>query len=320
MAQVVISYSRVDRELVDALLTLLRALPEMKRAIYWDKDFEPGEDWFEQIRRAIDVAPLVFVFWCCHSSDSRQVQREVDYAFSKGRKVVPVLLDDTPLSPQLAAIHGIDLRFAVHHSRALSALGADSVNQLRAEFSGELRKVDRRWSRWTAVGLLAAGVGTVGVGLWLNSQRAFIAPPMFAFTWEPEPQDPPGGEETKILVGLKNKGHGPAFDVRVRYHITLATSAPPEPEWALLLPSEPITVLPRADEEPYVNQEIGFRFWGLGIHEYRSKKKRIYGWFEITYSDITGSQRTRACVMREFGLPLDEWYACDGHIVSQIDP
>jgi hypothetical protein len=38
------------------------------------------------------------------------------YALDRRKRVIPVLLDDTPLSDELALIHGIDLRKAVAHN------------------------------------------------------------------------------------------------------------------------------------------------------------------------------------------------------------
>jgi hypothetical protein len=119
VATLVISYSRSDRTQVRAVVALLRAaLRDIEKAVFWDEDFEPGDSWFEQIRRHIDEAPQLFVFWCHHAARSEQVRREFLYAFACGKRVVPVLLDSTVLAPELAPIHGIDLREAVLHTPA----------------------------------------------------------------------------------------------------------------------------------------------------------------------------------------------------------
>ena len=117
MAVLVISYSREDRTSVRQLVSLLRsALQGVERALFWDEDFEPGDLWFEQIQKQIDTTEQLFVFWCSHSAQSPQVNREFSYAFERNKRVVPVLLDNTPLSPELAPIHGIDLRAVVAHN------------------------------------------------------------------------------------------------------------------------------------------------------------------------------------------------------------
>jgi hypothetical protein len=117
MAVLVISYSRADQAQVRALVALLKGgLRNVEKAIYWDDQFEPGEPWFEQLKTHIDASPQLFVFWCDHSRASEQVRREFTYALERQKRVVPVLLDDTPLAPELAPIHGIDLRGAVRHT------------------------------------------------------------------------------------------------------------------------------------------------------------------------------------------------------------
>ena len=116
MATLVISYARADQPLVRGVVKLLRAaMSEIDDAVYWDEDFEPGAAWFDQIKRSIDDAPQLFVFWCAHSAVSSQVLEELMYAINAGKVVVPVLLDDTSLSASLAPIHGVDLRTAVRH-------------------------------------------------------------------------------------------------------------------------------------------------------------------------------------------------------------
>jgi len=122
MALLVISYSRDDQPQVRALVSLLRAgLRDIERAVYWDEQFEPGEPWFDQLKAYIDAAPQLFVFWCVHANTSPQVRREFTYALAKDKRVVPVLLDDTPLAAELAPIHGIDLRGAIRHGRKMGA-------------------------------------------------------------------------------------------------------------------------------------------------------------------------------------------------------
>jgi TIR domain len=90
-------------------------LPELDEVVFWDQDLTPGEEWFPRICAAIDRSQHLFVFWCSHSAASVEVQREFLYALSRKKRVVPLLVDNTPLAPELAAIHGIDLRKVVVH-------------------------------------------------------------------------------------------------------------------------------------------------------------------------------------------------------------
>jgi len=115
MALLVISYSRKDQRIIRAVVKLLRSAMQetIEKAVYWDDDFEPGEEWFNQIKQYIEDAPQLFVFWCGHSYVSTQVRREFRYALKRKKRVVPILLDNTPLTNLLKNIHGIDLRDAI---------------------------------------------------------------------------------------------------------------------------------------------------------------------------------------------------------------
>jgi TIR domain len=124
MAILVISYSREDQQQVRAVVALLESMlrdMDIEKAVYWDADFEPGDPWFEQMQGYIDATPQLFVFWCAHSARSRQVKREYEYAFAEGKRVVPVLLDGTPMARKLGRIHGIDLRGAFAHAPAVDS-------------------------------------------------------------------------------------------------------------------------------------------------------------------------------------------------------
>jgi hypothetical protein len=119
VATLVISYSRADQAQVRAVVSLLQgALSDVEETIFWDGQLELGEPRFQQLKTHIDAAPQLFVFWCGHSSSSAEVRREFVYALQQRKRVIPVLLDDTPLADELAPIHGIDLRGAIRHRRS----------------------------------------------------------------------------------------------------------------------------------------------------------------------------------------------------------
>jgi len=116
MATLVLSYSRVDRALIHLVVVFLKSwLREIDPIVFWDRDLENGPYWRQEFRRVIHAAPQLFVFWCSHASESAQVRSEFQYALTHGKRVVPVLLDDTPLPPELAGSQSIDLRRAVRH-------------------------------------------------------------------------------------------------------------------------------------------------------------------------------------------------------------
>ena len=116
MAKLVISYSHADQTLVRSLVALISgAYPDVKEAVFWDADLVPGELWFDQLKQHIDTAPQLFVCWCRHAALSAEVKREYAYALAANKRVVPVLMDRTPLVPELSLIHGIDVRPMIRH-------------------------------------------------------------------------------------------------------------------------------------------------------------------------------------------------------------
>jgi hypothetical protein len=63
MAILVSSYSRADHTLVHAVVTLLKsASRDIERAVFWDADITPGDQWWTELQRHIDEAPQLFVF------------------------------------------------------------------------------------------------------------------------------------------------------------------------------------------------------------------------------------------------------------------
>jgi TIR domain len=106
--RVFVSYSRKDAELVGPLVQLLRMTGE---PVFLDTDsIPPGCRWRAVLTDAIDGCEMFLVFWCCHSSASVEVKKECSQALELRKRLVPVLLDDTQLSPELAEYQTIDLR------------------------------------------------------------------------------------------------------------------------------------------------------------------------------------------------------------------
>jgi hypothetical protein len=98
------------------MVLLLRAgIPTIRRGVFWNEDFEPGEEWFNQFTAELLQANRMFVFWCAHALDSEQVFRAYDFALSHSCVVVPILLDETPLPDALKSIHAVDLREMFRH-------------------------------------------------------------------------------------------------------------------------------------------------------------------------------------------------------------
>lgn len=125
-AFIFVSYSRNDVKLITPIVRLLRltiaGVPSVNgkswEFVFQDIDnLEPGQEWQKQIDEAILQAEKIFVFWCRHAMQSSQVQREYTLALAHNKIVVPILLDDTPLSVALQGIGGLDLRQLTRHSK-----------------------------------------------------------------------------------------------------------------------------------------------------------------------------------------------------------
>lgn len=112
--QVFISYSRKDADLISPLVKLLRL--DGKR-VFRDLDcINPGEKWDEEIRRALQECKTFVLFWCCHSSHSEWIAKEIDGALSPGNKqFIPVLLCGTPVPDEVRKYQWIDFRHCTKH-------------------------------------------------------------------------------------------------------------------------------------------------------------------------------------------------------------
>ena len=103
-----ISYSRDDERLVVPVVKLLQSVDA---AVFFDlESLRPGDKWEAKIEQALIVATSVFVFWCKHAEQSDWVRKESEIAMRLGKRVIPVLLDNTPLWEILRPYQWIDFR------------------------------------------------------------------------------------------------------------------------------------------------------------------------------------------------------------------
>jgi hypothetical protein len=116
---VFISYSHVDRDIVLAAIAIQR---ELDFAAWTDfRNIPAGSNWSERIDQAISNADLLVLCWTASSASSRFVRREWEAALQHGTRVIPVLLDETPLPDELAHIQALTmLRPWVQHLRDYS--------------------------------------------------------------------------------------------------------------------------------------------------------------------------------------------------------
>lgn len=137
-SSIFISYSRHDAALVGPLTQLLRATGG---GVFRDMEsIQPGTKWRVAISDAIDSCQTFLLFWCAHSARSQEVKVEYGQALALSRPVVPVLLDQSVLPPELAEYQAIDLGGALgdHLMEAPGLKGREPAYVLRRPGDWEL--------------------------------------------------------------------------------------------------------------------------------------------------------------------------------------
>lgn len=108
---VFISYSSKDKAIADAICHHL----EEKHIRCWiaPRDVIGGENWSGAIVEAIETSKLMLLLYSGNSNASEQVLREVNCAVNSGVTILPVRLEDIPMSKSLqyyiATPHWLDM-------------------------------------------------------------------------------------------------------------------------------------------------------------------------------------------------------------------
>ncbi len=105
MADIFVSYARVDRARVAPLVAALEA---QGWSVWWDPAIVPGQEFDDLIAEEIDRAKAVIVVWTPASVASRWVRGEAREAADRGI-LVPVRLENARLPIDARAIHTTDL-------------------------------------------------------------------------------------------------------------------------------------------------------------------------------------------------------------------
>jgi TIR domain len=118
-ADVFISYSSEDRDKIDPIVQLVRALK--KDSVFVDFiSIRPGEKWADEIIKALEHCQTVLVFWCEHSAVSDWVRQEYEEGIRANKEIIPILLDDTEVPDPLRAYQWLDFRRNEPHGGLLS--------------------------------------------------------------------------------------------------------------------------------------------------------------------------------------------------------
>jgi len=105
MADVFISYARVDKARVAPLVAAIEA---KGWSVWWDPEISPGREFDDEIDTELQAAKAVLVVWTPTSVVSRWVRGEARDAAERG-VLVPVRFDQARLPIDVRAIHTTDL-------------------------------------------------------------------------------------------------------------------------------------------------------------------------------------------------------------------
>lgn len=95
-ARIFIAYSRKQRDMAKDLYELLNRLG---KAVFWDAKIHAGATWRQTIQKALDDCTHLIVLWTQDAAQSDEVEREVSYALSEGKVIIPLLSEDIPRLP-----------------------------------------------------------------------------------------------------------------------------------------------------------------------------------------------------------------------------
>lgn len=174
---VFVSYSHADEALVDPVVKLLSVNDAL---VFQDKkSIPPGKRWRNEIARALAGARLVVVFWCDHSHRSTEVAAEWRAALDQDKDLLPVLLDATPLPPELGEYQWVDFRSTVGpaHGAAIPEVAP----------APRARPV-RGWTFAVLAGAAAAaGIASWAALAWWRTRESVIAFQSPGSTQDPSP-------------------------------------------------------------------------------------------------------------------------------------
>lgn len=105
-ALTVLLYARADAAEAERVRRLARAFDR----VWIDRDLAPGTPWRPAIGRRICSADRVLVLWSAYAAASVEVGAEWRHAAACGRRLVPVMLDSTPMPAELGARQAVDWR------------------------------------------------------------------------------------------------------------------------------------------------------------------------------------------------------------------
>jgi hypothetical protein len=173
-SNVFVSYSHADATLVAPVVKLLRA---NRSLVFQDIDsIQPGKKWRSEILKGLAESDLVVVFWCDHASRSEEVCTEWKAAIEREKDLLPLLLDATPLPPELGDYQWIDFRETVGANHASIVSSPNDAEPGTLMEGAEMPEAKARSSRWPLFGGFAAALVAIVIGGVLYMQREPTSP------------------------------------------------------------------------------------------------------------------------------------------------
>ena len=128
------SYSRHDGDFVKQLA---QDLKDRSMNVWLDQlDIAPGVKWDTCIEQALNESAGIILVLSTSSVQSDNVMDEVNYAITKGKHVIPLLLDDCDVPFRLARIQQID--FKSDHQKGIATI----IATINAQNAGAQNTVD----------------------------------------------------------------------------------------------------------------------------------------------------------------------------------
>ncbi len=165
--RVFISHASEDREKAMEFCRLLEA----RGVTCWiaPRDINAGNSYAEAIVAGIENAEAMAVIISSDANKSAFIRNEVERGFSKGKKIVPILLEDIKLSAGLEFYLGAfqwtrawQTSLAVAADEVLISLGGEVKTTAFAD-KDETRPVSARFSRLQRIFVSIAGLALIGV-------------------------------------------------------------------------------------------------------------------------------------------------------------
>ena len=139
-----ISYSHKDAAVVKPLIDLLSV---NQQRVFWDGDLKPGDDWDAEIQKALKRSGIFVLFWCCDTSQSKEVAKEIATAVRHNKKIVPVKLCPAALPGDLNRWQWVDLQSHVHHTCLALVHGTTAAPRQPAPSFGGASEYTRMMNR-----------------------------------------------------------------------------------------------------------------------------------------------------------------------------